>query len=391
MTPPARTQAAIEVLDLVIAAAREGGPPADAIVSDYFRKRRYAGSGDRRDVRELVYAAIRRSGERPDTGRAALIGLAGDAPALLAHFGAGGHGPASLVEGEPRAPVSLAPGWLRERFACQLDALEQTAVLARAPLDLRVNRLKAETAQVRALLPEAEPIPHVPDGLRLPTNARIEGTPAARDGLVEVQDAGSQFVALACRAEPGMTAVDLCAGAGGKTLALTAAMSGEGRLVACDTDRGRLSRLPPRAARAGAAPELRLLDAGREAEQLADLHDRADVVLVDAPCSGTGTWRRNPELRWRITPERLARLAATQAHVLDLAAPLVRPGGALVYAVCSLLAEEGEEQGAAFLTRHSGWSSQEPFAAGRSAGAGRILTPAHDGTDGFWVARFLRT
>jgi 16S rRNA (cytosine967-C5)-methyltransferase len=140
-----------------------------------------------------------------------------------------------------------------------------------------------------------------------------------------------------------MLAVDLCAGAGGKSLALAADMGGpaDGRLIACDTDRGRLSRLPQRANRAGAAVEIRLLNPGREGEALADLAGAADLVLVDAPCSGTGTWRRNPEARWRLSPERLARLTALQAHILALAAPLVRPGGHLVYAVCSLLPEEG--------------------------------------------------
>lgn len=390
MTPAARVQAAIEVLDLVIASARDGGPPADAILSDYFRTRRYAGSGDRRAVRDLVYGAIRRSGERPDSGRAAMLGLAEDAPELLALFGAGGHGPAPVTLNERRAPASLAPEWLTDLFAPEIDGCELQALLTRAPLDVRVNRLKADIAEVSAALPQATPAPHAPDGLRLPEGERIETHPWFRDGRVEVQDAGSQLVALAARAEPGMTAVDLCAGAGGKTLALAAAMRNEGRLIATDTDRGRLSRLPDRAARAGATVETRLLDPGRELDALGDLVGAADVVLVDAPCSGAGTWRRSPELRWRLTPERLARLVHTQAQVLDVAAELTRPGGALVYAVCSVLSAEGEEQGGAFLSRHSGWTSEELFATGRPSGPGRILTPAHDGTDGFWVARFLR-
>jgi 16S rRNA (cytosine967-C5)-methyltransferase len=185
--------------------------------------------------------------------------------------------------------------------------------------------------------------------------------------------------------------VDLCAGAGGKTLALAAQMGGRGRIIACDADRARLSRLAPRAMRAGVATvDTRLLDPGREADALADLRSAADLVVVDAPCTGTGTWRRNPEARWRLTPARLERASATQARLLDVAAALVRPGGRLVHIVCSLLDEEGANQAAAFLRRHPDWRS-EPIAllAGVAHGQGWRLTPAADGTDGFFVAAFL--
>lgn len=186
--------------------------------------------------------------------------------------------------------------------------------------------------------------------------------------------------------------VDLCAGAGGKTLALAADMDGAGQLVACDTDRGRLQRLPDRAARAGVAVELRLLNPHREAELLSDLVGKADLVLVDAPCSGSGTWRRNPELRWRLTPDRLDRVVALQAHVLRVAAPLVRPGGTLVYAVCSLFAAEGEAQIAAFLDQQPGWVLDAPeLGLGRRTDTGYAFTPFHDGTDGFFVARLRRS
>jgi 16S rRNA (cytosine967-C5)-methyltransferase len=185
--------------------------------------------------------------------------------------------------------------------------------------------------------------------------------------------------------------VDLCAGAGGKTLALAAAMDDRGALIAADTDRGRLSRLPPRAQRAGAAMiETVLLDPGKEAAALAPWAGRADAVLVDAPCSGTGTWRRNPEARWRLSPETLARHVATQTRLLDLAAGLVRPGGRLVYVVCSLLDAEGADQAAAFLARHPDWAADElHLPAGRSRGTGLRLTPFHDGTDGFFIARLV--
>jgi 16S rRNA (cytosine967-C5)-methyltransferase len=216
----------------------------------------------------------------------------------------------------------------------------------------------------------------------------VTADPAFNDGLVEVQDEGSQLIALACEPADGKLLVDLCAGAGGKALALAAAAPGA-RIIACDTSRQRLSKLEPRAKRAGATIETLLLDQPREAEGLSGLVGQADVVLVDAPCSGSGTWRRNPEGRWRLTPERLERLEALQARVLDLAAPLVKPGGALVYAVCSLLRREGWCQAEAFLSRHSAFVSEDPgMTFGRLDGPGRVLTPGHDQTDGFFLARF---
>jgi 16S rRNA (cytosine967-C5)-methyltransferase len=185
--------------------------------------------------------------------------------------------------------------------------------------------------------------------------------------------------------------VDLCAGGGGKTLALAAAMENCGRLLACDIDRARLSRLPQRAARAGALAETRLLDPGREAEALADWQGIADAVLVDAPCSGTGTWRRNPEARWRLTPQALERYARVQAAVLRLGAALVRPGGRLTYVVCSLLDTEGADVIQAFLAEIPGWRAAEPkLAAGNPRGPGFRVTPWHDGTDGFFFATLER-
>ena len=392
MTPAARAQAAIELLDEVIAAARGGGAAADTLIARYFKTRRYAGARDRRAVRELVYRAIRRSGELPDSGRAALVGVARSDPQVAAWFDGSAHGPAPISRDEPAAPPGIAPPWLVERLAASIGADELPALLGRATLDLRVNRLKATRAQVQAMLPGAALTPLSSDGLRLPEGTNVEAIEAWRQGLIEVQDEGSQLVSRAARAHPGMTVVDLCAGAGGKTLALAAGMAGEGRLIACDVDRARLSRLAPRAERAGVRSiEARLLDPGREDVALADLAGGADVVLVDAPCSGTGTWRRNPEARWRLTPERLIRVTALQARLLDVAATLVRPGGHLVYIVCSLLEAEGADQIEAFLGRASGWRVEEPaIDQGRGHRRGRLLTPASDGTDGFFVARLAR-
>jgi 16S rRNA (cytosine967-C5)-methyltransferase len=388
MTPAARLQAAIELVDAVAAAAREGGAAADTLIGRYFAVRRYAGSKDRRAVRELVYRAIRRCGAPPENARSAFLSLAQEEPELLALFDGSTHGPAPADESERPATASLIPLWL-EPLLDPLARGEEGALLERAPLDLRANRLKGTRDEALAAFPDARPTPLSPLGLRLPEGSRVEQSETWRSGLVEVQDEGSQLVALACGAAPGMTIVDLCAGAGGKTLALAAETANEGRLVACDTDRGRLSRLAPRLARAGVTTvEQRLLDPGKERDALADLLGAADIVLVDAPCSGSGTWRRNPETRWRLTPDRLDRTLQLQSRLLDLAAELVRPAGLVVYAVCSVLAAEGREQAGAFSGR-SGWPAQDlPIAGGRAAGVGRLLTPGHDGTDGFFVARF---
>lgn len=387
MTPAARVQAAIEVLDLVIEAARGNGPPADRILSDWFRPRRFAGSGDRRAVRELAYAAIRACGEVPASGRAAMLLLAREDPALAALFDGSRHAPAPIAPDEPVAQRGVAPRWLEQALAQSgITGGEAEALLGRAPLDLRVNTLKADRDSLR--LPLAAEPTVAPHGLRLPSGTPVEQWNAYRDGLVEVQDTGSQLACLALAAQPSETVIDLCAGAGGKTLALAAAMANRGRLIACDADRARLSRLPPRAERAGASiVETVLLDAGREAEALADWQGRADAVLVDAPCSGTGTWRRNPEARWRLTEPQLARYVALQARLLDLAGTLLRPGGRLVYVTCSLLDSEGADQVAGFLARHPGWSAAAPqLPAGKARGGGLRLTPLLDATDGFFVA-----
>jgi 16S rRNA (cytosine967-C5)-methyltransferase len=390
MTPAARMQAAIELLDEIIEAARGAGAAADTIVARYFKSRRYAGSKDRRAVRELVYRVIRRSGERPSSGRAAMLGLAEDDRDLRILFDGGPHAPAAREADEEIAAAGIAPEWLDGRFDPLLGESEIKALLARAPLDIRVNRLKASVEQARSVIPDAEPCRLSPFGLRLPDGFPIQETEAWKDGLVEVQDEGSQLLSLACGAAPGAVVIDLCAGAGGKTLALAAEMANEGRLVACDVDRGRLSKMPPRLTRAAVSiVEPRLLDPGKELESLSDALGLADVVLVDAPCSGTGTWRRNPETRWRLDERRLERLTELQARLLDIAAAFVRPGGTLVYAVCSLLADEGQRQANAFCGRRSAFvSDSASISWGRESGSGRLLTPAHDGTDGFFVARW---
>ncbi len=389
MTPAARLQAAIEILDEVIASARSDGPPADALVTRYFKTRRYAGSKDRRAVRELVFRAIRRSAEIPASGRSAMIGLGEEEPALLELFGET-RGPSPLAEGEAGSNASQVPQWIEPEISPLIDRKEWPALLERAPVDLRANADRIDRDALLTALPAGKPTPHSPWGIRLPPDVRVDDSEEYAAGLFEVQDEGSQLIALACSPADGLSMLDLCAGAGGKALALAAAAP-RAAILATDINRARLSRLGPRAQRAGARIETRLLNPPGELDQLSDWRGKADLVLVDAPCSGSGTWRRNPEGRWRLTPNRLDRLAETQAHLLDLAADLVRPGGALVYAVCSILSREGAGQIERFLSKRSSWMTEEtPIAAGRFSGAGRLLTPAHDGTDGFFIARLGR-
>lgn len=385
MTPPARVQAAIDILDRVIASARDNGPAADAIVAEWIRGHRYAGSKDKRAIRDHVYAAIRAFGEIPESGRAAMVALLDGDEAM---FDGSNYGPPSVSPDEPRAAPSLVPEWLGELIPSE----EHAALLERAPMDLRVNALKGRRDEVCAQFAGAAPLAGLSNGLRLAEHLPIEQHPAWLGGRVEVQDAGSQWIIEACAAKPGMTILDLCAGAGGKTLALAAAMQGEGRLIAADTNRDRLSKLAPRATRAGATVETRLLDAGREWAGLSDLENAFDLVLIDAPCSGTGTWRRNPEGRWRLTPARLERLIALQAHILDLGARCVRPGGTMVYAVCSLIEAEGFGQSGQFLARNPGWRADPlDLPVGKPDGVGVRLTPRADATDGFFFTRLAKT
>ena len=387
MTPAARVQAAIELLDAILAAARDSGPPADRLIAEGFRQRRYAGSKDRRAIRELVYGAVRACGPMPGSGRAAMLRLAELDPAMAPLFDGSAYGPAAIADGERPARGGIAPEWLVAALEKSgVGGAEANALLSRAPLDVRVNRLKARRDGIE--LPVAGEALAVPDGLRFPFGTNVEQWDAWREGRIEVQDLGSQVACLAVEAKPGETVIDLCAGGGGKTLALAAAMDNRGALIASDTDRQRLSQLAPRAERAGAmVTDTVLLNPGKEMEGLAAWAGEADAVLVDAPCSGTGTWRRNPEGRWRLTEEQLARYAAMQARLLDIAAQLVKPGGRITYVTCSLLDAEGAGQVEAFLSRHPGWQSALPhLPLGRPRGQGIRLTPSHDGTDGFFVA-----
>ena len=391
MTPAARVQAAIEILDAIAAAAREGGAPADAIFAEAMRARRYAGSKDRRAIRAHVYDAIRVVRSAPASGRAAMLALVDDQPGLADLFDGSAYGPAPIAADEPRADTGLAAQALIDQFDPLVGEDERGAMLARAPLDLRANRITSREGDLAALFPEGEAIPGAPDGWRLPPETAAAQHPAYGEGRFEVQDAASQYASAALDAAPEQAIIDLCAGGGGKTLAIASLTGNDATILACDTNRARLQQLPPRAERAGATRiETRLLNPGKEVSMLDDWQGKATRVFVDAPCSGSGTWRRSPELRWRLTPARLERHLADQSRLMDIGAELVAPGGKLLYAVCSVITREGRAQVDEFLNRHAGWTADSgylPDGIGRAAGSGFLLTPGRDGCDGFFLAR----
>ena len=387
MTPAARVQSAIEILDTVIAAATSNGPPADRVLAEWIRTHRFAGSKDKRAIRELVYGAIRACGPIPASGRAAMLRLVEVEPELAQHFDGSQYGAPAIGTGEEAAKGGLGAPVI-EKLLAKSDIVgdEAAGLLGRAPLDIRVNTFKASRDTIE--LPVAAEEIAAPNGLRLPTGTPVEQWDAYKEGLVEVQDCGSQIACLAVGARPGQTVIDLCAGAGGKTLALAAAMDNTGTLIASDTDRGRLSRLPARAGRAGIGMiETVLLDPGKEAQALSKWRGKADAVLVDAPCTGTGTWRRKPDARWRLKPAELDKVSDLQTRLLELAATLVKPGGRVIYVVCSLLDAEGPEVVADFLSADPRLAAQDlHLPLGTPRGPGIRLTPHHDGTDGFFIA-----
>jgi 16S rRNA (cytosine967-C5)-methyltransferase len=439
MTPSARLSAAIEVLEDIAARRR---PAADAL-KDWGLARRFAGSKDRAAIASLVYDALRRKAsaawimgfaefaEAPP--RAILLGALSlarrlSAEAIATLCDGSRFAPAPLSEDErarlalgaaglAEAPAHVAgdfPEWLLPSLQGELGAdlvAEMRALAARAPLDLRVNALKGTRQEALAALSHLrpEPTPYSPFGLRLPhledgRGPSVQSEPAFLEGLVEIQDEGSQLVSLLCGAGPKDTVIDLCAGGGGKTLVLAALMGDRGRIVATDGDQRRLAPIHARLARAGAANVEIRTPRGRGDEPLAGLEGKADLVLVDAPCTGVGTWRRNPDAKWRMRPGSLSQRLKEQDEVLDRAVRFVKPSGRIAYITCSLLPEENDGRVAAFTRRQSGWRIVPPerfaasqpqlasLAAHRSrGGAGLLLTPLRTGTDGFFLAVLERS
>ncbi len=430
MTPAARIQAAIEVLTDLIERKR----PAPDALKDWGLGHRFAGSKDRAAIASLVYDALRRRSSAAwlmgsETPRAVMAGALrlqrGMEPASVVRMFSGErHAPEALSDEEQDrlsgslddAPEHIradAPEWIWPSMQAAFgeNAVEEVvAFAARAPIDIRVNELKTTRKKLMAELAHLRPeeTPYSLDGLRFQPGddgrgPSLQTEKAFLDGLFEVQDEGSQLTARLSLAGPSDFAVDLCAGAGGKTLSLAALMENRGQIIATENDSRRLTPLYERVTRSGArnvqvrSPKLRNDDA------VADIDGLADLVLIDAPCTGSGTWRRNPDAKWRLRPGALAERIKDQTIVLDRAARLAKKGGRIAYITCSLLPEENDDAVEAFLARHAGFEVIEPGAVADKAGLGGLasftspkghglqLTALRCGTDGFYVSLLRRT
>ncbi|WP_262028850.1 RsmB/NOP family class I SAM-dependent RNA methyltransferase [Microvirga sp. Mcv34] len=430
MTPAARISAAIEVLADIEARRR----PATEALKDWGLSHRFAGSKDRAAIASLVYDALRRKASATwimgeNTPRAVLLGM------LRLQRGLGLDAIAALCSGERFAPEPLSaderarlenadlsgapasvagdfPDWiepsLQGLFGEDLVA-EMQALATRAPLDLRVNTLKVSSREeAHDALPHlgAVETPLSPLGLRIAPSEdgrgpAVQSEPEFLKGWIEIQDEGSQLVALLSGAKPGEQVVDLCAGGGGKTLALAAMMENHGQIYATDNDSRRLAPIHDRLARAGVR-NVQVRTPRAKADAVTDLDGKIDCVVVDAPCTGVGTWRRNPDAKWRLRPGSLETRRKEQEAVLERAARLVKPGGRIVYITCSILREENDDALAAFMARHEGFKSVPADKALEAAQLGQLktrvrptahglqLTPHKTGTDGFFAAILVR-
>jgi 16S rRNA (cytosine967-C5)-methyltransferase len=421
-----RLAAAIEVLADMDARHR----PASDALKDWGLSHRFAGAKDRSAIGNLVYDALRRRRSAnwildTDSARGAVLGallLAGDATldGLDEAFSGDRHAPEALTAAERSAFAARrladapddvradVPEWtvplLQTAFGGAWIA-EASALAARPPLDLRVNTLLADRERVMLSLEEtgARPSPLSPVGLRVPPiqgdgrHPNVQVEPAFQKGWVEIQDEGSQVAALLAAPEAGARVLDYCAGAGGKSLAMAAAMANQGRIVAFDAEKARLAPIFDRVRRAGAS----IVDAVAKKAEFADLAGAADLVLVDAPCTGSGTWRRRPDAKWRLSQRQLEQRQGEQAAILAEASTYVRPGGRLAYVTCSVFAEENDARVAAFLAEHPDFAADGPAAIVsrlpsldghlRPTAHGIGLTPMTSGTDGFYFCSMTRT
>jgi len=431
MTPSARLSAAIDVLSSLDVRRR----PAAETLKDWGQAHRFAGSSDRAAIAGLVYDALRRRASAAFvmddvSPRAVVLGMLAlerrlDVDGIAALCNGSSHAPEPLsdhertrlaersLEGASPWVAGDYPDWLDPAFARvfgEQRVAELAALAERAPLDLRVNTLKADRDDVAPALAPLHPTPTrwSPAGLRIKLEAgskspMIHAEPAFIKGHIEIQDEGSQLAALLSGVRAGEQVVDLCAGAGGKTLALAAMMANRGQIYATDTDKPRLAAIHARLTRAGVR-NVQVRTPSGERDVLADLSGHANLVMIDAPCSGTGAWRRNPDAKWRMRPGALATRCQEQVVVLDRAASLVRIGGRIVYVTCSVIEEENDVQIRGFLDRHAGFSITPPAAVAAGLGErgsifqravrlsehGLLMTPRLTDTDGFFVAMVTR-
>ncbi len=424
MTPAARIAAAIEILEKV----ERSNSPADDVVSSYLRGRRYIGSKDRRAITGRVFDILRRQARldwhtgmpSPRARVIADIKLNDAEPddAISALFTGDGYAPSALTGDEtalleklkdnsfadadyPAAVAAELPDWLAEILAAQWGdkfAEEAAALNQPASIDLRVNTLKGDCARALQVLKkdkiEAEATAYSPLGLRLKIRVNLQASTAFKGGFIEIQDEGSQLIALLVDTKADMKTIDLCAGGGGKTMALGAAMKDGGPLIACDLYEDRLKKIKPRLRRGGVSNVTRHHITGDDDPWFEEHAGTTERVLADVPCSGSGAWRRAPVQKWRLTPERLQELVQLQQKIMTQAADLVIPSGRLIYATCSVLPAENEEQIAWFLENHPDFKVF-PVPEIWQAAIGTdcpvdtpylSLTPARHDTDGFFAA-----
>lgn len=423
MKPASRIQATIDVLEKIEGNTRV---PMDSVVGDYMRVRRYIGSKDRNEIAERVYHMARHYARltwwlekigAEDTPRNRVItwlalGEQIDAKRSKDLFDGSKYAPEAFSEAEqkrfnhlagrsfdhPDMPIEVqveCPPLYEERLKSFFGddfSDEMAAMLSAAPLDLRVNTFLATTEKVQNFLEadgvKTNPAPYAPHALRCEGKAYLAKTKAFGKGWVEIQDEGSQMIAALCDAKPGMQVLDYCAGAGGKTLALAADMQRKGRIVAMDTDERRLKKGRDRYKKAHVADIIEARPIEENAKWLKRQKEKFDIVLTDVPCTGTGTWRRNPDMRWRTFGPSLEELIAIQAEIMDKVAGLVKPGGKFVYATCSLLADENENQIERFLKNHPDFEVQP---VSKELGSPYMrLTPKRHNTDGFFAAILIR-
>ena len=429
MTPAARLSAAIDIL----AGIADLRVPVGEALKDWGRRNRYAGAKDRTAIASLIYDALRTRASSAwimgeDSARATMLGALKvsrglDAAAISTLCSGERYAPAPLsdeerarletatIEGAPEHVQGDYPEWLAPHFSRAFGAeavAEGRALAQRAPVDLRVNLLKTTREKALEELAHLDPVPtpFSPLGLRIAVSGdgrgpALSAEPAYVKGLVEVQDEASQLAALIAAPRPGEQVLDFCAGGGGKTLALASLMGNSGQIYATDSDGRRLMPIYERLERSGAR-NVQVRAQKGQADILRDLEGRCDLVLVDAPCTGVGTWRRNPDAKWRIRPGALEQRMKDQEAVLERAAKYVKPGGRLVYVTCSLLPQENGERIAAFVEAHPEFAAADMTAIVRAAGLealrdvadfgadGVTLRPSKIGADGFFVCALQR-